>query len=186
MWIAGFLRDIERWIAYRTYDRYDTVYVPELRGHYCDKDILMLHANFQILVDFVEVESAWMHNLSSRRFRWPFSKPSSIEDGLAHLDWEISLKQDESMGVHQGEEGYGESTSQAKHATEVKTLYLWWARDRPNRPDPYADWTDVYESLSQEDKSTLAMKVHEIEEAQHQEDEDMLIRLMKVRRGLWT
>jgi hypothetical protein len=28
--------------------------------------------------------------------------------------------------------------------------------------------------------------VHEIEEARHQEDEAMMIRLVKIRRGLWT
>lgn len=32
----------------------------------------------------------------------------------------------------------------------------------------------------------LAMLAHEIEEEQHKEDDDMLIRLIKVRRNLWT
>ena len=84
-------------------------------------------------------------------------------------------------------------------------MYKWWTEVYSNRPDPYdaSGWT-AYCELSRlsnggkmnwgTDKSPelkkaskLAHKeLQKIEAAYEKEDTDMMIRLLKVRHGLWT
>ena len=97
-------------------------------------------------------------------------------------------------------------------AKEQKEIYLWWKDIRPNRPDPHEasgwsafcdknrhrmfkwkpvenDCTEMYDELTPEEKEEemrLLNKCWEIEWAYDKEDEEMLIRLMKIRLSLWT
>lgn len=64
---------------------------------------------------------------------------------------------------------------------EMDAIYRWWTIDRPRRPDPTQS---VFVAEGQ--TTEAALKSHEMEESQHAEDEAMLIRLMKIRRDLWT
>jgi hypothetical protein len=66
-----------------------------------------------------------------------------------------------------------QSPQQAVTAREQLFLYNWWTVTRPARPDPYGNLVE-------------AGKYGEIEEAYEQEDEDMLHRLITIRRSLWT
>ena len=144
-----------------------------LKPNYYDTDIRMLHACFNLLVDFVEVEKANMEialvDGSEEKFgyRWyhRFLKFRSPEAGMAYLNWEITLTE---------EDGTGE-TSQAKAAKEVIALYNWWVHIRPTRADPYDGDAEFNPKFS-----------IDLETQQLQEDEDMLIRLMKIRNNLWT
>lgn len=126
--------------------------------------------------------------------------------GRDYLDWARKLKMDETWGLEPGDEDYGELTSQAKSAQEVLELYLWWTLGRPLRKDPYDEsgWTEYcarrrsekdnlvwndWENRTEEDKaegSAILEKLHEIEKKQEEEDEVMMIRLIKVRKYLWT
>jgi len=124
--------------------------------------------------------------------------------GVEYLVWASGLKIDESLGVNKGEEGYGEPTQQAKSAQEILALYRWWKIERPKRPDPHdaggwteycaqrrrdgADFFDFEDRTPEEaEQSRVALdRTREIEEAQEREDEEMMIRLIKVRHGLWT
>jgi hypothetical protein len=86
-------------------------------------------------------------------------------------------------------------------------LYTWWKDIRTSRLDEYteAGFTEFNDRMAakygkmdfdpdekhltpQERKEKRAMydRVHELEEERHQEDEAMMIRLVKIRRGLWT
>ena len=106
--------------------------------------------------------------------------------------------------------------TQAESAKEIKQLYIWWNDTRPQRPDPMdirgdkgVSWSEycVLDKPAYDDKgnelnfmailgnssdagteiSDSASKVmHEAEEAYDKEDEEMLIRLIKVRKNLWT
>ena len=150
-------------------------------GQYYEVDTRLLHSAFELLVDFIEVEKAWMHVVFDsdgtewdkygyprwyryRLLRWT-RKFRSPEAGLAHLAWEATLDApdtpEESLCV-----------SQAQAAREQRALYMWWKHERPNRADPYKDLP--YEQIL------------EIEEKYAQEDEEMFIRLIKIRRSLWT
>jgi hypothetical protein len=126
------------------------------------------------------------------------------EAGLAYLDWASELKMDDHMGVGKGENGYGEPTYQALAAREIKELYLWWKEVYPKRPDPMDasgwsaycemrrqggyDFFDLEDKTPEEaDMSRIALdKSHEIEAAYDKEDEEMMIRLIRVRQSLWT
>jgi hypothetical protein len=108
------------------------------------------------------------------------------------------------MGVDKGSEDYGRPTRQAENAQEILALYRWWREVYPNRPDPMdaSGWTaycelrrtngrdffDFEDKTEEEAKMsrTALDKSHEIEAAYDKEDEEMMIRLIKVRDSLWT
>lgn len=99
-------------------------------------------------------------------------------------------------------------THQAKAAMEILELYVWWKFIRPMRPDPmdasgYTDYFaecrartggDIWDMLDTDSESAESKarsracsdKCREIEEQYENEDEQMMIRLIKVRRSLWT
>jgi hypothetical protein len=128
------------------------------------------------------------------------------EAGMEYLTWASGLKIDESMAVNPGEKGYGEPTYQAKAAKEIIELYTWWTTTYRNRPDPYdaSGWTDhceamrvkypskMFASLNTKDKEDrkASDKAHKllrkIEAAYEKEDEQMMIRLIRIRESLWT
>ena len=127
--------------------------------------------------------------------------------GLDNLDWQRSLRHDVDSGWAEGDPNIGKPTPQAVKAQEVLDLYRWWKDVYPNRPDPHdaSGWSEYCERKRQEhgetglsfmkesaNPETRALgiaaldKTHEIEQAYDAEDEEMMIRLIKVRHGLWT
>ncbi len=101
-----------------------TLNIKTLSGAYCDKDIILLHACFQLLTDFVEGEEAFTN----------------------HVDWE-----------------FNEAYKKAKD--ELEQLYHWWATRK------------TLDDLN---------GINDFEKSQYEEDNEMLIRLVKVRQFLWT
>ena len=169
---------------------------PDIHGwQWQDRDSIMLCAVFQILVDFVELElpqhSRWCGEDVARWYRWgryiPFvswyaDARRDAVGGCKHLLWAMSLE---------------DSPSQAHHAGETLALYTWWTVERPARMNPWEQVADLHcgikELFNGEDADGLKAKYFAeletagaIEEKFHDEDEVQLIRLMKVRRGLWT
>jgi hypothetical protein len=127
--------------------------------------------------------------------------------GLDNLDWQSKLIKNEDYGLNPGDEHYGDPTDQAIGAQEILDLYNWWTIIRPQRPDPMdaSGWTAYCEKRREKGGSDLsildyddeteeerkecrrAMEVsHQMEEAYDAEDEQMLIRLIKIRKALWT
>lgn len=165
------LGELKYYILHRTVDKYHVVKTG-LEPGYRDKDEIILHVNFNILKEYVECELAWMDyictedkkKIAAYRFdywmtRIFFREFRAPELGLEHLDWEISLPGKDNK-------------HQRMSAKKIKKLYLWWVHDRPQRKDIY-DYQDLKESLALEDKY-------------NKEDHDMLVKLMEVRRCLWT
>jgi hypothetical protein len=185
-------------------------------GTWSDVGNRFLPCLFNELVDFVEVELAWWHIAWDDEARKQFEAPwyargwfrwrtwRSAECGLANLEWQRNLrwKEDE---VGPDFKGLGELTPQAVKAQEILDLYTWWTTTYRNRPDPHdaSGWTEYCEAsrlanggkLSWSgDKSPelkkMSDKAHKllekIEAAYEKEDEQMMIRLIKVRHGLWT
>ena len=102
---------------------------------------------------------------------------------------------------------YGKPTPQAVKAQEILDLYKWWTEVYPNRPDPMdaSGWSAYCDACRDEHGDSLsgmlrqpknpklkkmgdkALKLcHKIEQQYEKEDEQMMIRLIKVRNGLWT
>jgi hypothetical protein len=185
-------------------------------GNWCDVGNRFLPCLFNELVDFVEVELAWWHLAWNSEERSKYNMPwwavgwwrvrtwRCPQAGLDNLEWQRNLrwKEDE---VGKDFKGLGELTPQAVKAQEILDLYTWWTTTYRNRPDPHdaSGWTEYCEAsrlanggkLSWSgDKSPelkkMSDKAHKllqkIEAAYEKEDEQMMIRLIKVRHGLWT
>jgi len=195
-------------IRVRLFDRYHVINTG-LNPGYSDCDTRMLHGMFNMLVDFVEIERAWLHVAFSKEERkkrkhpwwclgWTrFKAFRDADAGIAHLKWEMTL---DSPNLSP----YDQSPSQASSAREIWELYHWWKVVRPTRPDPYdvSGWNEHCESLRHRglelfnfENETIEEKLrgkeciarsNTIEKSYDEEDEQMLIRLVKIRKCLWT
>lgn len=85
------------------------------------------------------------------------------EKGLENHQWEKTLTFDECWGMNPDDENYGKLTHQALAAIEQQEIYDWW---KANKNREYATWED--------------------EEAYEKKEEEMLIRLVKIRGSLWS
>jgi hypothetical protein len=138
-------------------------------------------------------------------FRWRTWR--CAQAGLDNLDWQRSLRHDVDSGWAEGDPNIGKPTPQAVKAQEVLDLYRWWKDVYPNRPDAHdaSGWSEYCELKRKEHGETglsfmkesanpetralgdaALTKTHEIEQAYEDEDTEMMIRLIKVRHGLWT
>lgn len=124
--------------------------------------------------------------------------------GLDHLEWESKLRYDEEW-MDKEDPRYGQLTPQALTAIETLELYNWWKVIRPQRTDPddESGWSahcakrretqdeddilfDDRTPEEREESGRLIDLSHEIEKKYNDEDTEMLIRLIKIRRSLWT
>ena len=179
-------------------------------GKWMDLDYRILVCVFDELVDFVEIEKAYSN------FRWDAEKQKgmrwwqvgrwrtrtwrSAKAGIDHLNWEMSLTDEEWLDDDKKHEAV--PTGQAVAAKEIYDLYMWWTETYPNRPDAYeaSGWSDHCESKRErgigfmetdlledsEETRKILDKNREIEAAYEAEDTEMLIRLIKLRGNLWT
>ena len=185
-------------------------------GQWQDVGNRFLPCLFNELVDFVEIETAWSHiawgdEKDTAKYNPPFYASGWFrwrtwrcpEAGIDNLTWQSELIHNEDYC--KDEPYYMKPTPQAVKAQEILALYKWWTEVYPKRPDPHdaSGWT-AYCELSRlanggkmtwgTDKSPelkkaskLAHKeLQKIEAAYEKEDTDMMIRLIKVRHGLWT
>lgn len=154
-------------------------------GVYHELDERILHGLFNELKDFVEVELAWMHGYGKKEYT--FRGGRCREAGLGHLEWASSLKYDESMAFKPGDSEYGKPTPQAESAVTIRELYLWWTETRPARPEPMdaSGWAEDYKKGNKDRKDSFK-RLRKIEQAYDKEDEKMLLRLIKIRKHLWT
>ncbi len=184
-------------------------------GSWCDVGNRFLPCLFNELVDFVEVELAWWHlvwegkeerkkyNAPWWRFGWWNMRLWRCpQAGLDNLKWQSELvwKEEEV----DDKSLIGKPTPQAERALEILALYKWWTEIYRNRPDPHdaSGWSaycdmrrlrgdhllDLEDRGPEESKmsSDALDKLRKIEEQYETEDEDMMIRLIKIRSSLWT
>jgi hypothetical protein len=159
-------------------------------GHYHEVDEKILYGLFTELSEFVEDELSWMNYLSKdKKERGKYKR--SAEGGIEHLKWAMGLKKDEENGYQKEyTEGYGEPTPQAESSKEILEIYNWWKNVRPYREHPHdiSKWSEICEGRIK-DKEIIREsldKLTSIEEQYDKEDEDMMIRLIKIRKSLWT
>lgn len=192
------------WFRYRTYDRYH-VCSTGLPPAYYGVDEQMLHVNFNILKNFVEVEQAWHTYMWSDERKPPnfferfvpfyrYVRPfRSREWGLRYLDWAATLD-DPALPPQE------RCDHQAAAAREIRTLYLWWVDQRPARKEfehkEYSDQglgtlaclDDDFNRTAADflEHSQVMEKNAKLREDWEAEDTEMLIRLVKIRQSLWT
>ena len=182
------LQRLTEWVKYRTTKRYHIIKTGMKPG-YSDVSEKMLYVNFNMLKDFIEVEKAHMWN-------WSGEQPDMEQPGVSHLIWEIGLDADNSF-----------KNQQSANALEQYELYDWWTNQRPYRQDDAVEEWEAYHKVKKEiydddannffrdDLDTEELKVlrktwldksNTIEKHNLEEDESMLIRLIKIRGSLWT
>lgn len=190
---------ISRWIRYRTYDRYHVIKT-DLEPDYHSVATQMLHANFTLLKDFVEVEQAWMSHRKRTWFqrtfyiynRYTFRNPQL---GIDHFKWAATLD-DPALPPHE------RCDHQAIAAREVLDLYDWWVNRRPARKDIFipdynkqGTGNDILACFDTDfDREAEDYKAHveamdaqsALEDEWQEEDDAMLARLIKIRHQLWT
>lgn len=155
-------------------------------GQYYDYDTRLLHGMFESFAEFIEIEQT-----------------------LDNLKWELTLTNDfewlpKDKAALQPE--FGMPSPQAVAAVEKMALYTWWRVTRPARVDSYeasgfATWSaeqkndddnvfslfvDDGDEVKKETRAALSKKWHEIDDQHDKEDEDMMIRLIHIRRSCWT
>ena len=185
------------------------------RGEWRDVGSRFLPCLFNELRDFVEVELAWWHVAWDKEARKQFKTPfwgtgwfrwrtwRSREAGLANLEWQRNLRWQEDECLP-GSPNVGKLTPQAVAAQEILDLYKWWTEVYPNRPDPHdaGGWTEYCEQRRQsgrdfldfEDRTPEELEASKkaldatqaIEDKYEKEDEEMMIRLIRIRQSLWT
>ena len=184
-------------------------------GQWQDVGNRFLPCLFNELVDFVEIEQAWHHCIWSDDAKTKFETPwwrsgwlrwrtwRCPEAGLEYLRWASALTNEEFLD--EGEKHKAVPTYQANSAKEIIELYTWWTVTYRNRPDPYeaSGWSAACEAQREANGGRLSFsgpkdpvlkkaqdKAHKllqkIEADYEKEDEAMMIRLIKVRQGLWT
>ena len=191
---------ITYWIRYRTFDKYHIVKTG-LKPGYNEVDNIMLHVNFNLLKDFVEVSQAyrtyWQDDVPKTWCEqhmpfytvfFPFRRPDL---GVKHLEWASTLD-DPALPPHE------QSVEQAQTAREILVLYKWWTDGRPNRKKvevrrPPTDGDDDFRFMSNPKiRQTPEYKLYKAdleklfkqEDKWEKEDDKMLVRLVKIRKGL--
>ncbi len=182
------------------------------RGKWHEFEERVLYSLFDSFVEFIEIEEAWNHIIwmdEKDRGIYPTTKWYGIfgrkgkkwrcaKAGVDHLKWEMTLAED------------GIPTQQATSALEKLTLYTWWKDVRPNRKDDWdesglnAFWAEMdakYEGngtwLGLGSKSQLTAEEQQryrdltalqesLETRYAEEDDEMLLRLINMRKSLWT
>ena len=194
-WPATKIRDIRHYINNRWITRSHALTSNLERGQWHDLDTRLMHCMFDELVNFVEIEQAWMQvmwgdNDKKYQVPWYRRKPFGLrvwrcpEAGVDRLLWAAALEEQ------------GQPTRQAIDAKETLELYRWWKEKRPARRDPHevSGWSKLCSENSDptlpnvpqhlKDASLAAMD--RLEHRYQQEDEQMMIRLIKIRRSLWS
>ena len=186
------------------------------RGEWRDVGNRFLPCLFNELVDYVEIELAWHHVMWNKELWKKYDVPfwatgwfrirawRSKHAGLDNLEWQKSLvwTSDE---VGPDSPNLGKPTQQAITAKEIEALYLWWTEVYLNRPDPYdiSGWSKYCEMKRNETeecnlfsepsspemvelRDRALQTLNDIEKRYKDEEEEMMIRLIKVRDALWT
>lgn len=157
---------------------------------------------------------AWSNQDEKKKYNAPFWATGWFrwrtwrcpQAGLDNLEWQRNLVwTEEEFGADH--KNIGKPTYQAVKAQEILELYKWWTEVYPNRPDPMdaSGWSavcerrrlkngggmglfdDEGETAAEKRETSKALKLSQkIEEQYDKEDEAMLIRLIKIRKSLWT
>jgi hypothetical protein len=184
-------------------------------GQWNDVGNRFLPCMFNELVDFVEIEQAWHYCMWNDEERKKFNVPwwrsgwlrlrtwRSPEAGLAYLNWASTLTNEEFLDDDKKSEAV--PTYQATSAKEIIELYTWWTVTYRNRPDAYeaSGWTAACEAsrlanggrlsfsadkdpVLKKQSDTAHKLLQKIEKDYETEEEQMMIRLIKIRQSLWT
>lgn len=204
------ITDAYYWILYRTCPRHKYQLIDTgLKPGYYEYETRIFYAAFNAMQVFCEREQPyhdWCWKYAGEKYKEKFIP--GFEAALESFKWrkELVYKEEEMFGEwgKKNKHLIGQPTPQADSAKELEEIYLWWVKVFKNRLDPYivfpddyrndlknndSDFYDLFEKRPsvEEDKFWEMIKLRdELEKQYEQEDEEMLIRLIKIRKHLWT
>lgn len=155
------------------------------KSSYFDIDERMLYGNFSLLQDFVEIELASMFDYTNNS---EDAKYTNSQKGMKYCqEFFENYQLDKSIFSEEYE------TKIKTFYKEVYDLYNWWVYSRPIRISSN-DLSGLYDLESKSVKSLADDEIfkskckdcHDIDQNYENEDQIMLERLIKIRRGLWT
>lgn len=152
------------WIRSHLWNKYHIIDISGEADYsygWIDADHALLLANFKILRDFVEKE-----------------------------DPKVGLRTLKSYGKADYDSSWNKTVkAQLEKEKEIRALYVWWTKTRPKEHKDLGKMLDSYDdSLLIFNKSTKnnSMKWFNKNKELDAKDEEMLIRLIKVRGKMWT
>ncbi len=166
IWIKGTkpFKDAWYWLKCHTLKEYK-FHLIDIRDKdydfgYRDTDERIMRACFSLLTHYIEEENPYC----------------PTEDDIAANEDECFRQLDQ--GQHD------------RHL-EAKTLYDWWHVGRfeeaAERKRLLDSWYELFEKNRKSPETKAARALYNVaEEAEHTREEEMLIRLMKIRKSLWT
>lgn len=189
----------KRYVRNRFIDRTHIMPTDLKPGQWWDSDSRLVSGMRQLIIDHVEIELAWKNTWKKK---WKFVNGRCPEAGLDYIAWEKGLTYDESWGVDKDDEKFGQLTHQAISAIELEELYNW-CKNFPNRPDAMdvSGWSEHCDLLhangdgffskektdDERERGEIAHKrLIEIEKQYDEEETEMLTRIVKLRKSLWT
>ena len=157
------------------------------RGEWRDVGDRFLPCMFNELVNFVEIENP-RFQVGGNRERWKeYGRPwihhffflstwRCPKAGIDHLKWQATLTNEDHL--REGEE-VGPS-AQARAAMEILKLYTWWKEIIParNSAEEAGDWDSYYELRRSKGFDSVPI-------GDEDEEEQMMVRLIRIRRALW-
>jgi len=198
------VENVKYWFMYRLCKKHRYQLIDTgLKPGYYDTDTRMFHGLFNLMKEFCEQEQPahdWMWKSDENKGKFKSGFDAAIES----FKWQKELVYTENeIWGDENKHLIGQPTKQAENAKELEQIYLWWVKTLPNRLDPYDAFPDEYFENLVKDKNTMKVfyerpkeeqiKYDEIREKRDaleqqyaDEDEEMLLRLIKIRKCLWT
>jgi len=163
-------------------------------------------------IEKAHMQAIWSEQKNQQKYQMPWWRKSHWfrwgrwrcpQAGLDYLNWEVTLKKDADWFNDPNHPDIGQPTDQSLAAREILALYHWWVYQRTQRPDVQdasgwsaicdeirAKYQDVFAEVTDEDlqarQDQALDRWHEIEQQYEKEDTEMLIRLINIRKSLWT
>ncbi len=147
------------WVRHRTTNRHHIINISGMDGYtkgWIDRDNAMYLACFKLLCEFVELEDPGV--------------------GTREVEEYLSKDSEPAPGEREGIQG------QVDREKEVRALYTWWTQERPAELKRIEGM--VVPGWRAEDANFTTYC--DAQDAQEAKDEEMLMRLMKIRKSLWT
>ena len=163
------------------------------RGQFYEYNTRLLHSMFDELVNFVEIEEAAIRVICDSSSNYEYSPPA----WWRWTDWRCPQAGVDQLKhiIEQAKSIDMPDSATAVATQEILDLYNWWKHTRPARPDPLeaSGWKaldassnrSITSKLTESERAVLELS-RKIEEQYETEDTAMMIRLVQVRRHLWT
>lgn len=163
--LVAWLKRAVWWVRYRTTDRHHIINISGLDGYskgWIDRDHALYLACFKLLTDFVEKESPDVGKLSVEDYTKGWAAPSDAELEII--------------------------TKQVAGEKEIRALYEWWNVERPAEKKRVNSMLEESAGKSPDDPDRLAASDAwwQADRELDAKDDEMLLRLIKVRGRMWT